>query len=107
MSDVKTYNKVTKTEYKTKDYVRRALNNYHKKRVEKDPEYENKLKEDRKKYREKNKDKIKEKMKIYMREYRAKKKEEKLASSKQTGEVAIEKDQKDNKVEPKVDNNIE
>jgi hypothetical protein len=90
MSDVKTYNKVTKTEYKTKDYVRRALNNYHKKRVEKDPEYENKLKEDRKKYREKNKDKIKEKMKIYMREYRAKKKEEKLASSKQTGEVAIE-----------------
>jgi len=56
MSDgKKTYNKVTKTEYKTKDYVRRALNNYHKKRVEQDPEYQEKLKEDRKKYKEQNK----------------------------------------------------
>ena len=87
MSDgKKTYNKVTKTEYKTKDYVRRALNNYHKKRVEQDPEYQEKLKEDRKKYKEQNKDKIKEKMKIYMREYRAKKKAEKLAFSQQTNE---------------------
>jgi len=82
-----------KTNYKTKDYVRRASNKYRQKKYNEDEEYrKDKIAKSMLNY-EKNKEKIKEKYKndvetkerrkLYMREYRAKKKAEKLLISQQ------------------------
>lgn len=67
-------------DYKTKDYVRRALNKYRQKKYEEDEEFKKKTLEGCKKNYIKNKDdeEYKTKRKLYMREYRAKKKAEKL-----------------------------
>jgi hypothetical protein len=63
--------------YKTKDYVRRAINKYQKKRYAEDEEYREKQIEYVMLAQKKKPEKYKEYKKIYMREYRAKKKEEK------------------------------
>ena len=63
--------------YKTKDYVRRAINKYKKKSYAEDEEYREKQKEIIYLSKQKNIDKCRVYSKLYMREYRAKKKEEK------------------------------
>jgi len=72
-------------DYKTKNYVRRAMNKYRKKKYNEDEDYKNKTLECSKNNYNKNKDneEYKMKRKLYMREYRAKKKAEKLLSVKQ------------------------
>jgi hypothetical protein len=75
-------------DYKTKNYVRRAMNKYRKKKYNEDEDYKNKTLECSKNNYNKNKDneEYKMKRKLYMREYRAKKKAEKLLSAKQQSE---------------------
>lgn len=63
--------------YKTKDYVRRAINNYKKKRYAGDVEFREKQKQIVVSSQKKNPEKYREYSRIYMREYRAKKKAEK------------------------------
>jgi hypothetical protein len=69
-----------KKEYKTPDYVRRAIRNYRKKRYNEDENFRNHQKELAKlnyeQNKEKNIEKIREYKRNYMREYRAKKKAE-------------------------------
>jgi hypothetical protein len=66
-----------KTEYKTPDYVRRAVNKYRNKKYNEDEKYRNHHIEMVKLNYEKNKEKYREQRKAYMREYRARKKAEK------------------------------
>ena len=72
-------------DYKTKNYVRRAVNKYRKKKYNEDEDYKKKILECSKNNYNKNKDdeEYKMKRKLYMREYRAKKKAEKLLSVQQ------------------------
>lgn len=73
---------VSEKQFKTKDYVRRAVNKYRQKKYNEDEEYRTKNKECTRNNYNKNKDDeaYKMKRKLYMREYRAKKKAEKLQS---------------------------
>lgn len=73
---------VSEKQFKTKDYVRRAVNKYRQKMYNGDEEYRTKNKECTRNNYNKNKDneEYKMKRKLYMREYRAKKKAEKLQS---------------------------
>ena len=64
-----------------KEYVKRAQRNYMLRKLESDPNYVDKLREQKKKYSENNKDKVRESMRLYMQKNRAKKKAEKLAAS--------------------------
>lgn len=95
-------NDSSEVKYKTKDYVRRAINKYKKKKYAEDEEFRKKQSISSKKSYEKNKDKHKEKRKLYMREYRARKK--KVQSSNQQKELSGKKDIKniDNKQTEKV-----
>jgi len=70
-------------DYKTKNYVRRAMNKYRKKKYNEDEDYKKKTLECSKNNYNKNKDdeEYKMKRKLYMREYRAKKKAENLLIS--------------------------
>lgn len=68
-------NDIPNKEYKTKDYVRRAINNYRNKRYNVDDEYRKKQIETSKQHYQENKEKYKEYKKLYMRSYRARKKE--------------------------------
>ncbi len=70
-------NVITEKVYKTKDYVRRAVNNYRKKRYATDAEYREKQKETIISSQQKKPEKYREYKRLYMREYRAKKKLEK------------------------------
>lgn len=60
--------------YKTKSYVRKAVNKYRNKKMQLCPEFKEKVMESNRIYREKNKDKLNEKQRLYMQEYRRKKK---------------------------------
>jgi len=62
--------------YKTKSYVRKAVNKYRNKKMQICPEYKEKVMESNRIYREKNKEKLNEKQRLYMQEYRRKKKNE-------------------------------
>jgi len=65
--------------YKTKDYVRRAINKYRKKKYSENEEYRKKQIEQVAISQKKNPEKYREYSKIYMREYRARKKAEKIS----------------------------
>ena len=62
--------------YKTKDYVRRAINKYRKKKYSEDAEYREKQKDTVIASHQKHIEKYREQSRIYMREYRARKKAE-------------------------------
>jgi hypothetical protein len=85
--------------YKTKDYVRRALNKYRNKKYNENEEFKQKTLEGCKKNYIKNKDneEYKTKRKLYMREYRAKKKAEKQLEQQPTpGNGESARDNSDN-----------
>lgn len=70
--------------YKTKSYVRKAVNKYRNKKMQLCPEFKEKVMESNRIYREKNKDKLNEKQRLYMQEYRRKKKDESANAVKNT-----------------------
>ena len=82
MDDTVDTNKEVK-EYKTKDYVRRAVNKYRKKKYAEDAEYKAKHIASVMECREKNKEKYNEYNRKYMKEYYARKKREKEEQAKQ------------------------
>lgn len=73
-----------------KEYVKNAQRNYRLRKLENDPDYVEKIKEQQRKYIEKNKDKYYEYKRVYMQKYRAKKKAEKLAAASNTIESAMD-----------------
>ena len=82
--------------YKTKDYVRRAINNYKKKRYAGDVEFREKQKQIVVSSQKKNPEKYREYSRIYMREYRAKKKAEKQLQSATTIKIEGSQNTQDN-----------
>ena len=86
MTDVENNTLVNKPDeiikvYKTKDYVRRAVNKYRKKKYATDEEYRAKQLISCKNSHEKNRENYKEQKRLYMRDYRAKKKAVKQATA--------------------------
>ena len=79
-----------KVKKERKEYVKRAQQNYRLRKLETDPNYAEKLREQKRNHIEKNKEQYNEYKRVYMREYRAKKKAEKLAAS-STIDTAMEK----------------
>ena len=63
--------------YKTKDYIRRATNNYRRKKYSEDPEFKEQQLAKNREFYQQNKDKYKEKRSIYMKAYYQRKKAEK------------------------------
>jgi hypothetical protein len=78
--------------YKTKSYVRKAVNKYRNKKMQICPEFKEKVMESNRIYREKNKEKLNEKQRLYMQEYRRKKKNEsnKLVKNEDTNADTIQ-----------------
>jgi len=64
-----------------KDYIKRAQQNYRLRKLENDPTYVDKLRQQKRNYIEKDKDKYNESRRVYMQKYRAKKKAEKQAAT--------------------------
>ncbi len=65
-------------DFKTKDYVRRAVRNYERKRYAEDPEFRKKKIECSKEHKKNNIEKTREYNREYMRKYRKNKKKNKL-----------------------------
>jgi hypothetical protein len=85
-------NVITEKVYKTKDYVRRAVNNYRKKRYATDAEYREKQKETIISSQQKKPEKYREYKRLYMREYRSKKKLEKANANVNGGGETVNPD---------------
>lgn len=79
MSELDT--ETNKKEFKTPEYVRRAINKYRNKKYNEDENYRKHHIETVKLNYEKNKEKYREQRKAYMKEYRAKKKAEKAKTT--------------------------
>lgn len=76
-NNFETNNEDENRQFKTKSYVRRAQNNYRKKRLANDPEFKERTIELSKNYRDKNIERIKQYQRDYMKAYRIRKKNEK------------------------------